>query len=194
MQQQQDDFMTRYKRNFNIAYSVLLIHQRAIIIPIRERFGKEILGLPCALSLALMCGWAALSRDVFMWVWVAIWIVSLAKRKNESAQLAQKGVVIHSRYDGWPTEAIKYGRTEKIAKLVVEPIIVGVLGAVLFLIYQGAGLPIYGLPYFFLIGVASLVFEEKFKQLTWERRIQGVQDARIEQEALMRDVRERNGE
>jgi len=66
MQQQQDDFMTRYKRNFNMAYNGMLIHQRAIILPMRERCGKDVLGLPCALALVLMCVWAALSRDPFM--------------------------------------------------------------------------------------------------------------------------------
>ena len=103
-------------------------------------------------------------------------------------------MIIHSQYDGWPIEAIKFGRTEKVAKLIVEPIIVGALGAVLFVIYQGAEMPVYGLPYFFLLGLATLPFVEKVKQATWERRIQGMVDARVEQEALVRESREKYGE
>jgi hypothetical protein len=53
---------------------------------------------------------------------------------------------------------------------------------------------VYGLPYFFMLGLVTLPFVEKVKQLVWERRIQGINDARIEQEALVRESRERYGE
>jgi hypothetical protein len=194
MQQQQEDFMTRYKRNFNIAYNLMLVHQRAIIIPMRERYGKEVFGSPCALAFLLMCAWAALSMDAFMWLWVGVWLFYLARRKDEAVRLANSGARIHSQYDGWPLDANRYGCSENVAKLVVEPVLVGAVGIVLFMIYQEAGLPVYGLPYFFMLGLVTLPFVEKVKQLVWERRIQGINDARIEQEALVRESRERYGE
>jgi hypothetical protein len=191
-QQEQHSMVENWRRNFNIAYSLLLIHQRGIIIPMRERFGKDVFGFHCVLALVLMCLWAAFSKDMFMWLWIGLWVLYLAKRRDEAARLAKDGKT-HSQYDGWPAEAIKLGRTEKAAKLVVEPVLVGIVGGILFWIYQEAGLPVYGLPYFFLAGVFTLPFVERVKQIIWERRVQGMTDARIEQEALVRDVRERTG-
>ncbi len=194
MQQETPNDPNGWKRNYDIAFYVMLVHQRAIIIPLRERFGKEVFGRVCAFSFVMMCVWAAYSGDPFMWLWAGMWLVCLLKRKHETARLAKEGVRIHSQADGWPKDAIKIGGTEKAAKLVVEPMFIGALGVVLLLLYREIGLPFYGLPCFLLFGAVSLPLVEKVKQQIWERRIQGMQDARIEQEAMVQESRERFGE
>jgi hypothetical protein len=181
------------KRNSNIMQWICMIHQRGIIVPMRENFGKEAL-MPCAFSLVVMCLWAAFTKDAFMWFWIALWLVALVKRRTESAKMVASGVRVHSYYDGWPKEAVKIGKTEKTAKLVVEPAFVVLLGTVLYYAYQEFGLPVAGLPSFFLCGIITLPFVEMVKQRIWEKRMDALSDARLEQEAMVRESRERYGE
>lgn len=64
MVQQEDDLLTRYKRNLNVTFALCLIYQRALIIPLRKNFGVEALGLPCLLALIMLILWAAFSGDL----------------------------------------------------------------------------------------------------------------------------------
>ena len=191
--QQQDDVMMQYKRNFNLIYSACLIHQRAIVVPLRRAFGVRALRTPCALGLILMCVWALCTHDNYMWLWIGAWFLCFLVRRAESVKLARAGAKVHSEYDGWP-DAIRIGRTEKAAKLVIEPFIIVCLGGVLFSVYQQMHWSPYGLPYFFFTGGFTLPFLEIVKQQIWERRTQGMVDARVEQEALMNDFRNRYGQ
>ncbi len=192
--QQQHDQQADSKRKFNVVYGLMLMHQRAIVLLSRDRWGKEALGKPCFLALVLMFLWATFSRDPFMWVWLAVWVCFLVKRRLESVRLATSGERTHSQYDGHPFAALTFCRTENAAKLVGEPVLVGILGVVLCAVYQEVGLPVGGLPCFLLAGCVSLPFVEAVKKQIWERRIQGMQDARLEQEQMVRESRERYGE
>jgi hypothetical protein len=192
MPQQQDDVMTQWKQNFNFIFTACLIHQRAIVIPLRKGFGADAIGKPCALALVLMCIWGMCTRDNFLWLWIAVWFACFLKRRVETALLVKSHVKIHSQYDGWP-DAIRIGRTEKIAKLIVEPVVIVSLGAALFYGYQENHWQPYGLPYFLLAGGFTLPFVELVKQTIWQRRTQSIVDARVENEALMNDFHKRYG-
>lgn len=195
MQQQQDqnDSMN-FKRNFNIAYMACLIHQRALVVPFRNQFGTQALGAPCGLAFVLMLLWAAFSRDPFMWMWTLMWLICFIRRRVEALRLAKSGQRIHSQYDGWPWDAIRIGRTEKAAKLVVEPLLVGILGALLYWIYSLAAMSPYGLPYFLLSGIFTLPLVESVKHTILQRRTQSMLDAQLDQEQVMQDFRDRYGD
>ena len=193
-QQQEDDFITRYKRNFNIICLLMIIHQRGIVVIGRNRWGKEAIALPNALAFVMMILWASLTQDNCMWYWIAFWLLCHLRRRVESARLAKSGIMIHSQYDGWPYDAIRFCRTERQAKLIVEPILTGILGGMLWWIYTQNGLQVAGLPYYLLAGCVSLPFVESIKQQVQERRMQSMVDARIESEQMVRDVRDRYGD
>jgi hypothetical protein len=193
MQQQQDDFMTKWKQNFNFTYSACLIHQRAIVVPLRMAWGPQALGVPCALALVVMVLWAVFSRDPLMWGWIALWLTSFVGRRAESLWLWAVGAKLHGWYDGYPVGTIVLGRTEKATKLLVEPLLAGGLGVAVYWWYDRCHFSPYGLPYFLLSGVFTLPFVEIVKQKIWEHRTQSMVDARVEQEALMNDFRNRYG-
>jgi hypothetical protein len=185
--QQQNDVRENWKRNFNIAYGIALIHQRAIVMLSRNMWGSQALGVPCALALLLMLFWGALTQDPLMWVWIVLWLFSFIKNRIQSARL--KGE-IHSFYDG---RAIKCGSNERRAKLIIEPFKFAVVGLVALKVYEYLGWPPHGLPYFLLTSVFTLPFCEAVKQSIWNRRVQAMQDARIEQEALVDDYQNKFG-
>ena len=195
MQQQNDpNDPFEWKRNFNVAYNILLIHQRAVVVPLRMAWGPQALGVPCALALVLMVVWAAFSRDPLLWGWIALWLTCFVSRRAETLWLWATGARLHGGYDGHPFVAIRLGRTENAAKLVVEPLLVGGLGGAAYWWYGRFHFSPYGLPYFLLAGCASLPFVELVKQTIWKRRSQATLDARLEQEASMREFRSKYGD
>jgi hypothetical protein len=192
MPQQQDDVMMEYKRNFNVVYTICRAHQMGVVIPLRKGFGTDVLRTPCVLAFVLICVWAMCTRDNFMGLWAAVWLCCYTRRRFEAAALSRSGAKLHSQYDGWP-DAIRIGRTEKIAKLIVEPLVVLGFGATMFCLYQRNGWQLYGLPYFMLAGGFTLPFVEMIKQMIWQRRTQSIVNARVEQEGLMNEFRNRYG-
>jgi hypothetical protein len=135
----------------------------------------------------------ALARDPFMWVWTVFWVLCLILRQREAMRLS-KGGTVHSQYDGNPFDAKRFCRSERTAKLIVEPILIGIFGALLWWIYQQMGWDPRGLPAFFLTGIITFPFVEQVKQTAWERRLQGMQDAKLEQQALVRESHQRFGD
>ena len=96
-EQQQKTQQQQYKDSFNIAFTLCLVHQRALTVVMRNQYGVRALGLPCGLAFVLMVVWGAFARDPFMWVWAAFWVLCLIRRQREAARNATK---THSQYDG----------------------------------------------------------------------------------------------
>jgi len=192
-QQQQEDFTEKWKRNFNLTAGLCMIHQRGIVVPMRNRWGVQALGTSCAWAFFLMLLWALFSQDVFMWGWLGVWTIYYLQRKAEATKLVKSGERIHSHSDGDSIDGARIGRSAKTAKLVVEPILVVAFGICLYLIYGELGMRPYGLPYFMLAGGITLPFVEQVKQQIWEKRIQAMTDARLENEAMVGDLRDRYG-
>jgi hypothetical protein len=189
--QQQNSFLDNWKRNFNFIHFVSLIHQRAIVVVCRDKWGKQALGTPCALALLMMFLWAYFTRDPFMWAWMIFWSLCFLRRRMEAIRLAG---FIHSMFDGWPKEANRYRCSEKTAKRWIEPLLVGIMGGLLLWFYREQGWRPTGLPYFLLTGVFTLPFVETVKKTIWENRLQAMQDAKIEQGAAVREFRDRYGD
>jgi len=195
MQQQNDqNDPFQWKRNFNVGYNLCLIHQRAIVVPLRTAWGPQALGVPCALALVLTVLWATFSRDPLLYGWCALWLTCQVGRRAESLWLWATGARLHGWYDGYPFVAILLGRTENAAKLVVEPLLVGGMGGAAYWWYDRCHFSPYGLPYFLLAGCFSLPFVEIVKRTIWQRRTQATLDARLEQEATMQDFRRKYGD
>jgi hypothetical protein len=193
-QQQQSDPFASWKRNFNITYWLVMMHGLGVILPARKWVGMRILGTPCALALALMVVWAMFTGDQLMWLWIAFWFVCYVRRRKETSRLVRSGARLHSETDGYSWDAVRWGASHKAARLFVEPVLAGIAGGALYYVYQENDWNPTGLPYFFLSGLFSLPFVELVRRAIWERKIQSMNDARVEQEAVVRDYRERYGE
>jgi len=188
MQEQQKELT--FKDKFNIAHNLCVIHQRGIVVISRNKWGKNALGLPCALAFVLMFLWAAFTQDPLMYCWLGLWCLCYLKRRAEAGRLSGQ---VHSFYDGWPCDGMLYCSSENIAKRVVEPILVGILGGILRWFYTEQGWSPAGLPNFLLLGVFTLPVVESVKQKVWERRLDAMKDARFEQESLAQDYRDQFG-
>jgi hypothetical protein len=192
-QHQHEDAFADWKRSSNIAFTICLAHSRGLTVPMRNKWGIQALGVPSGLAFAMMSLWATFTHDDYMFIWILFWIVAQIARRWESVRLDRAGARIHSQYDG-QCEAVRGFGSENAAKLYGEPILCGILGGVLYWLYTEAHLPVYGLPYYFLAGCFTLPFVEIVKQTIWRKRAQDVMDARLENEATMRDFRDKWGD
>ena len=189
-QERQSDIFENYKRNFNIFAWFATIHQRGIVVMNRKHFGTEALGFPSFFALILMFFWAALTQDIFMWGWIGLWMLFQLKRRMEAARIAGQ---VHSQYDGWPFDAIRLCGSEKTAKMVVEPVLIAILGGIAYWLYTENGLSPYGLPYFLLTGVVTIPFVEWVRQAAWDKHLRDMQDARLDNEGMLDEYRNRYG-
>jgi len=186
----QHDMLQNWKRNSNIAVWLATIHQRGIVVMCRKYWGTQALGLPCFFALLLMMAWAAFSRDLFMYIWIAVWLACFLKRRMEAVRIERQ---VDSRYDGYSFDAMRYCNSEATAKRVVEPILVAILGAIVYWLYTRAGLSPYGLPYYLLTGAFTLPLVEGVKQAAWKKRLRDMRDAQLENEMSVRDFNDQYG-
>lgn len=177
-----------WKQNFNIAYAICLWHSRALLVPFRRYWGVQALGFPSLFALGLMILWWMATHDNWMLWWIGFWLLMQLKRRIEAVRRSGQ---IHSQYDGWP---INLGANERFAKLWLEPLCIGILGWMLFQLYEANDLRPTGLPYFFLAGTVSLPFVELVHRTIWNRKLQSMSDARIEGRALMNEYRNKFGD
>jgi hypothetical protein len=191
MPEQQKGFFDDWKRNSNIIFNLCLMHQRSLVVVSRDQWGKQALGIPCALAFVLMFLWATFTQDPFMYGWMILWSFCYLKRRIEAGRLARKG--IHSQWDGSSKQARRFRCSEKTGKLILEPMLFGIAGCIVLWFYNEQGWRPTGLPYFLLAGVFTLRFVAIVQQTIWDRRLEAMNDVRLEQAAAMRDYQDRYG-
>lgn len=188
--QQQDNYWDTWKRDFHIVYWLATFHQRCLVIVSRSHWGLQALGWQCGVALVLMIGWAYFSRDDLMWGWIALWGGSYIQRHREARRIEGQ---VSSKSDGWPRDAMRFCGSEEIAKRVVEPVLIGLLGFITLKVYEDLGWPVSGLPAFLLGGVFTVSFVEWVHQTTWQKRLRDMADARLENERAQEDFRDKYG-
>ena len=186
-QPQQLDFLDKLKRNTNIMYFLCSIHQRAVLVPFRRFYGVQALGMPCFFAAILIFLWWIFTADSLMLVWGFFWLLFLIKRRIEAVRVNAQ---IPSRYDGYP---VGLGWNEKLAKFVLEPTLLVVLGVMALKFYEYQGWRPNGLPYFLLTSIVTLPFVQSVNQMVWDKQLQAMNDARLEQEARNRAFRDKFG-
>jgi hypothetical protein len=177
MVQQQKELT--YREKFNIAVFFCVVFQRAIVIITRKSWGLQALGKECAFAFFLILAWAAFSQDVFMYVWLLIWCVCMAKRRMEATRAFKNGEQLHSWSDGIP---INLGKDIRMAKLWYEPICTVILGGIACWYYQQNGWPLRGLPCFLFWGAICMRVVQSLSIKADERREMTINDAKLEGE------------
>jgi hypothetical protein len=178
MHQEQQD--TSARTSFTIMFAILLALQRAFTVPLHSMWGTQALGVPCLLCLGLLFGWSALSRDPFMWVYTILWFLFFAQRRIQALWYRKN---IHS----WDEGTSALCKNQPVARLIVEPGLVMVMGLIALWYYQQQEWAPHGLPYFLIGGAVVMIAVETFRKQAWLRKLEGLRDARLEQQQVMED-------
>lgn len=152
-------------------YFLCSVHSRCITVFTRTGFGIEGLGIPavCSLVLLLIC----LPGDPGMIFWLGAWFVAVIVQRIITFRMIRKGAVIHSRFAGHSLLLkIPFLRKEKYI-MAIEAILCLFLGVLVMAISQFMGA-------FLALGFVSIMVQMAIDDSLRQRRIQQMQDARLE--------------
>src|ERR1700731_68668 len=152
-------------------------HATTVSVFLRRGFGSEALGANGVAAGIIILVYGGLTNApemiTFLWVWLAAVIFqriySFGQRRN--------GDVVHSRYSGWPEVGMRFTKSERLARELIEPLVCIVVGAVVW--------PLSGpLGRFILLGSVSLLISLGLDQQAMRNRMRAMRDAEIEQRYL----------
>jgi hypothetical protein len=170
----------------NLLTVVTNVMSMAVLPFVRHSFGKDALGWPAFGAFIIIMVIASFSASQAMWIYFGVWIIALCWQKNYTKKLIQQGAVLHSRSPGFPALGAKFTKGKVMqAVMFVEPFLCGLFG------YMFYDLGEHVLGKFLMCAAGSLIFQHTTQRMLDERRVQEMINARIEQEWLSRQLRDR---
>ena len=158
-----------------------------MVVFLRTGFGKEYPGVAALLGLIIMVLYAGFARVPEMFAYIAVWLFAVILQRVKTFALARKGVVVHSRYWGYPWLAfmVPFVRKEGTARGIIEPMLCSVIGWVLTSWSPGVG------GFVIVAGWANAIAGAIVADVD-RKKLQAMRDAEIEQRYLARDVSRRD--
>jgi hypothetical protein len=182
MQQEQQQWGMR--DTTNLFYVLVNAHATAIAVFLRHSFGKEALAWNAVFALVLILVVGGFTGSAAMFIYLAAFLAALACQRLCTFNLVRKGVVWHTRYEGWPEIGFRLALGNvKAAVFVIEPLVCACVGGMLI----DLGEAVVG--WFVLCGTPSLLIREAVHSMIDQRRLDVMRDAQIEQEHLARQYR-----
>ncbi len=190
MPQQEQDSLN-LKNSFNFIHMLAGCMATTIVVFIRQGFGSEALGFRGIGAVILLLLAVVLTNQPIFLYYLVAWVGALIFQRIQTSLLVRQGGRFHSRADGYPVLATLFTSSVTVAKLIVEP-------ALCFLASLGLGIAadkwdsdsLASLSSWLLWGSMSLAIDHGVYEALQYRRLQGMRDARIEQEELMRRYQE----
>lgn len=157
-----------------------LAHAHACTVTpfLRTDFGSEGIGLHGLIGGGMILGWGCYANCYPMFIYFLIWIVALAIQRAKTFLNWQRGVIVHTRYNGYPWLARRFfpRLSEPNAKAVEAFACLGI-GGLLAQFWPPLG-------WYVMAGFVSIMFTEAVIAETAKRRLQAMRDAEIEQRYL----------
>ena len=179
MNQNQQEQHFGMRESFNLFYVLAKVHAMCFYPFIRRDFGSEGLGFPAFFAMVLMLLIGGLGRMPDMFPFLGFWLLTVILQRARTFDLARRGRICHSRYEGYPWLALSFRGvgTESRAKRVVEPVLCLLAG---FALYQGY----HGLGKFVMAGLVSMCIVAGINRELDRKRLAAMRDAEIEQKWL----------
>ncbi len=148
-----------------------------VTVFLRRGFGAEALGLNGIVAAVIILGYAGFTHSpeviTFFWVWLGF----VAYQRMYGFSLRRQGRVLHSRYAGWPEVGMRFAKSEKAARQVVESIVCVVAGAALWLFSEPLG-------QFIMLAPIGLFVSQGIEAQVINKRLTALRDCEIEQRHL----------
>jgi hypothetical protein len=176
--QNQQENKIGMRESFNLFYAAAKVHAMCFWPIIRRDFGTEALGFPAFFAMVLMLLVGGLGRTPELLAYLGFWLLMLICQRARTFQLVRRGVVWHSRYEGYPWLAlcIPFIRKESKAKSL-EPVLCLLAGAALYQFSEGLGV-------FVMAGFFSMAVVDGINRELDRKRLAAMRDAEIEQKWL----------
>ena len=182
-QEQQASTKVTNGQALGIIYLIFASHVAGLSPIIRSCHGSESFGIKAIIAMVFM---AALTEGRWaspMGLYMVVWFTFLVYRRIETFNLWRQGVVIHTRFIGYPWLAMKarFIKDEQQAR-TFEPVMCLILGAALCVFSPTVGLFVMG-------GFISIAACMGIEQFGVYKRVQHMNDAQIEGEYFAEEFR-----
>lgn len=175
--------LEKYRRAMNFGHLILSGWAMTIQLPMRRHCGKDFLGAPAAVAVLLIPLYAAFCNAPQIIYLLPIHVVFVALHRASAWKRRLQGMVTHTYYEGdpWVARALLLTKDERQCRSTGEPLLALAAGGFLLPTAQGAGL-------YFIIGAFAMAIVQQFGDSQFQRRIDEMNNGRIENENLMRRV------
>ena len=172
--------------SFNLLWLLIVAHATMLTAFSRRDFGKEHFGLNALFGIAITFVYAGFANCPEVLVFLAFWFLAVIAQRIRQFKNERNGVVIHSRYNGYPVLAWKlfpWIKTEGNAK-AAEAFLCMIVGWCIAQFVPPLG-------FYIGLGWISILASEAILVEIQKRRLQAMRDAEIEQRYLAQEYRKR---
>jgi len=161
--------------SFDLLYFLSLCHSTCFSVFLRRGFGCEALGFNGFGAFIMLMLIAGADHTGLMTMYFWAWFLALLCQRMVTIGNKRKGIIEHSRYNGWPRVAMAFPgvKRESTARSVVEPLICLAAGLALGEFSEPAGT-------FIMAGAFSMTVIETADRHLQRQRAQRMHDAAIE--------------
>jgi hypothetical protein len=170
----------------NLAFLIVAAWAMTVTLPMRRFSGKHYLKTTAAIGAMIIVCYTLFVPAPELAPLFFVFLFSVVLHLAGLVKMRFKGVLVHTLYNGdpWFTRRMFFCKDEHRCKAFVEPLVAIVIGFILVPDYAPCGV------YFIIAGFAMVVVQAEIdKEL--QRRVDGVNDGRIENESLMREMHRR---
>lgn len=159
---------------FGLLYWFADAHATTLAVFMRRGFGREALGLNSLAGFGMMAVWMAHTHDTMMYVLIACWFMAQIWQRVRTWRLLSSGVVLHSKYAGFPYWAVLISRgSEEKARWVVEPMMCLLGGGLITIFCESIG-------FYIMAGAVTFLVRQAIEWGIERRRVEAMKDAMIE--------------
>jgi hypothetical protein len=173
-----------YRQGVNLLYLVSAAWAITIYLPLRYGSGKEHAGLRGVLGLLFPCVFMLFVPDPSVaWIW-PVYLGGLMIQRFGHWRAYRRGELVQTRYQGYPWVASLLCRQhdESKAKTFTEPFLAVAIGVALCPFAEG-------LAVYYLFGSVAMFIKQFIENLSFQRQVDQLQDAMIENDYLMSQTR-----
>ena len=174
MDQQQENRSMSISESVNLVVAAANVWATSITTFMRRCTGRDIPGFTGLCILVWIPIYFVITEEpAILLLWPAYLLAQLCHRVGQLRRF-MRGVVMHSYYTGWPWLAMLVGaRSEKQAKLVIEPMLSMLFGFTLAFWHPYAGL-------YFVAGAVAMLIVSAAMEERDQRQVQDMQNGMIE--------------
>ncbi len=167
----------------NLAFLIVAAWAMTVTLPMRRFSGKHYLKTTAAFgAMIIVCYTLFVPAPELVPLFI-VFVFSVFLHLAGLLKMRFNGVLVHTLYNGdpWLTRRLFFCKDEHRCKALIEPLVAIVIGYFLVPNYAPCG------AYFIIAGFAMIIVQSEIdKEL--QRRVDGVNDGRIENESLMREM------
>lgn len=166
------------ENSFNGLNFIVNAHASTLTPLARTDYPSEGIGPHGILGAIMMLFWGSWFQCYAVWIYFLVWMGVLLCQRVKTYINWQRGVVVHSRYNGYPWIVRRFfpRLSEPNAKAVEAFAFFGIGGVI------AQFIPPLG--WYFMLGLPSILISEAIIVQTTRRRLQAMRDAEIEQQYL----------